>query len=70
MRHIVQCAAPVGGVVVDPFMGSGTTLLVAKECQRRAIGIEIQEEYCEIAVRRLAQDLLPLEEPLIARHDR
>jgi site-specific DNA-methyltransferase (adenine-specific) len=60
MRHIVQLAAAEGQVVVDPFMGSGTTLRAAKDVNRKAIGIEIEERYCEVAAKRCAQEVLGL----------
>lgn len=62
MRHLVE-VAPEGGTVLDPFIGSGTTLLAAHQTGRHAIGIDIDERNCEIAAKRLEQAVLPLEIP-------
>jgi site-specific DNA-methyltransferase (adenine-specific) len=59
MRELISKCPP--GVILDPFMGSGTTLRAAKDHGRPAIGIEIEERYCETAARRCSQETLGLE---------
>lgn len=60
LEYLLRPCPP--GVVADPCAGSGPTLVAAKLLGRHAIGVEIEERYCEIAARRLAQDTLPFGE--------
>lgn len=60
VMHWILGKLPAGSVILDPFMGSGTTLRAAKDLGLRAIGIEQDERWCEITALRLAQGVLDL----------
>lgn len=60
VSYLIGCLCPPGGLVVDPFGGSGTTARAAMDLGRRAVVIELEQRYCDLAVRRLAQQVLPI----------
>jgi len=59
VNNVLVCF-PQADLILDPFLGSGTTCYCAKKLNRKSIGIEIEEKYCEIAARRCSQEVMEL----------
>jgi len=57
MVKLIECSTRPDALILDPFAGSGTSLLAAQRTGRRAIGIEMEEEHCETAARRLSEEM-------------
>ena len=60
-KLIIRLSPESGELILDPFLGSGTTAYCAKKLNRKCIGIEIEEKYCEVAKKRLAQSVMRLQ---------
>lgn len=64
IKPCILAGCPAGGIVFDPFVGSGTTVLVARSLECHAIGLDLSKAYLAIAKRRLAQEVLEFSEAL------
>jgi len=60
IERMLKASCPAGGVVLDPFMGSGTTALAARRLGRHFVGFELNRDYCEIIQQRLAMPAAPV----------
>ena len=60
IAHLIARYSKPNDLILDPFLGSGTTAYCAKKLNRRCIGIEIEEKYCEIAANRCRQMVMEL----------
>jgi DNA modification methylase len=63
MNYLVENLSETGAIILDPFMGSGTAGIACRQLGRNFIGIEIEEKYVKIAIDRLRQEVLPLNQP-------
>jgi site-specific DNA-methyltransferase (adenine-specific) len=60
IMKIIEHSCPANGLILDPYMGSGTTLVAAKKLGRKAVGIELNPKYCDVAIDRLRQTTMML----------
>src|SRR3990167_1590205 len=60
MKRLINTHTKVNNLILEPFMGGGSTLIAAKELKRRAVGIEISEKYCAMATQRLKNTIVPM----------
>jgi site-specific DNA-methyltransferase (adenine-specific) len=58
MRYLVRLVCPIGSIVLDPFMGSGTTIEAARLENCKSIGIERETQYCSDAIKRIRQQVM------------